>query len=111
MMAFLLLLLAGTILFQMGSATNTLYKYNISGTIYSTSENGADKVMPDIHIYLIEKDNWPNWDDDMGDAVTDGQGHFEVVGEEDEGNEPEPFLRIDFEKCGGLLRYVRISVI
>jgi hypothetical protein len=40
----------------------------------------------------------------LGHAVTDGQGHFEgLVGEEDEGNEPEPFLRIPMEYCRGEL--------
>jgi hypothetical protein len=105
MMTFLLLLL---LLAAMGSATsNTLYKYNISGTIYSTSENGVDKVMPNMHIDLMEDDNWFWTHDLLGQAVTDGHGHFEgLVGEEDEGNEPEPFLRIPMKYCRGVLSEV-----
>jgi hypothetical protein len=95
----ILLLLAGTILLQpsvvnMGeSGATTLYKYNISGTIYC-SDYGVDIPIKDRHIYLKEKDRWPNWDDDLGQTVTDGQGHFQLVGEEDEGDEPELFLDI-----------------
>jgi hypothetical protein len=103
----LLLLLAGTPFVIMGSATSdTLYKYNISGTIYSTSENGVDKVMPNMQIHLKEAD-LVNADDDLGHVVTDGQGHFEgLVGEEDEGNEPEPFLRIPINYCDGVFKKV-----
>jgi hypothetical protein len=92
MMPCLLLLLAG-----MRSATSILYKYNISGTIYSTSENDVDKVMPNIQIHLFEEDFFK--DDDLGNAVTDGKGHFELVGEEDEGDEPEPYLIIPSDYC------------
>jgi hypothetical protein len=93
----LLLLLAG-----MGSVTSTLHKYNISGTIYFTTENEVDKVMPNMHIDLMENDAPFNDDDNLGHAVTDGQGHFEVIGEEDEGDEPEPYLRIPNDQCTSL---------
>jgi hypothetical protein len=96
MMCILLLLLA-----DIGSASNTLYKYNISGTIYSTSENEADKVMPDMRVRLFEKDDgFLNADDNLGQSFTNGQGHFEgLVGEEDEGAEPQPYLRIPIDGC------------
>jgi hypothetical protein len=69
----------------------TLYKYNISGTLYC-SANGVERVMPNHLIGLWEQDSWPNLDDNLGSAFTDSHGHFELLGEEDEGNEPEPFL-------------------
>jgi hypothetical protein len=99
MMTCLLLLLAG-----MRSATGTLRKYNISGTIYFTTENEVDKVMPNMQIHLMEKDGLFNAPDDLGQAVTDEHGHFEgLVGEEDEKEEPEPYLSIPVPHCNGIL--------
>jgi hypothetical protein len=109
MMHFCLLLLAGTIFLQstvvhMESASTTLHKYNISGTIYCSASSyyGVDIPTKGRNIYLKEKDNWPNWDDTLDETVTDGQGHFQLVGEEDEGNEPEPFIGIPYG-CTGFL--------
>jgi hypothetical protein len=110
MMCFLLSLLAGTVLFQMGFVTSTLHKYNISGTIYSTSENEVDKLMPDMQIHLIDKDG-SNWDDNLGNALTDEHGHFEVVGEEDEEEEPEPYLRIPIDHCTSNVWEVCASIV
>jgi hypothetical protein len=107
-MHFCLLLLAGTIFLQstvvhMESAS-TLYKYNISGTIYCSASSyyGVDIPAKGRNIYLKETDNWPNWDDTLDETVTDGQGHFQLVGEEDEGDEPEPFIGIPYG-CTGFL--------
>jgi hypothetical protein len=98
MMPCLLLLLAG-----MRSVSSTLRKYNISGTIYFTTENEVDKGMPNMQIHLMDNDQ-SNLDDDLGQAVTDGQGHFEgLVGEEDEEEEQEPYLSIPVPHCNGIL--------
>jgi hypothetical protein len=95
----LLPLLAGTILLQYATvvnmaAANTLYKYNISGTLYC-SENGVNTPIKDRNILLKEMDGAIDGDDLLGQTVTDENGYFEgLVGVEDEGDEPEVFLAI-----------------
>jgi hypothetical protein len=73
------------------------------GTIYFTTENEVDKVMPNMQIHLMDNDQ-TNSDDDLGQAVTDGQGHFAVVGEEDEEEEQQPYLRITMSYCDSVLK-------
>jgi hypothetical protein len=85
--------------------SSTLRKYNISGTIYATFENEADKVIPNMKIELLDDDHGFNSDDDLGYAVTDEQGHFEgLVGEEDEEEEQEPYISIPMDYCFGELK-------
>jgi hypothetical protein len=48
----------------------------------------------------MEEDGLANLDDTLGETVTDKQGHFEeLIGEEDEGGKPEPFLHISIDGC------------
>jgi hypothetical protein len=48
---------------------------------------------------LKEEDD-SNLDDFLGETRTDGHGHFEgLLGEEDEGGEPQPYLYIPEQGC------------
>jgi hypothetical protein len=95
------LLLVGTILLQqatvvkMGeSGATTLYKYNIYGTIFCSNHT----PLQGLEIDLWEEDLM-NANDHLGSTRTDSEGHFEINGEEDEGNEPELCLKIIHHPC------------
>jgi hypothetical protein len=95
------LFLASTILLQqaavvkMGeSGATTVYKYDISGTIYCSNHTPVDEGIP---MTLEEEDFF--MDDDLGYTQTGSKGHFEIHGEEDEGDEPELLLKIWGHRC------------
>jgi hypothetical protein len=113
MVPFLFVLLAGTAMILLHPATvliatATLHRFNISGTLYC-SNNGTNTPMPSRFITLLERDGAFNCNDLLGKACTDSKGHFEgLVGEEDEGDEPEAYLKISVVGCHPDWRLVRI---
>ena len=80
------------VFFHAANARNHIYR--ISGKLYTTTD-GLYNYAPlaGSRFDLYDKDHGVfNKDDHMGQAETDAQGNFKIIGSEDEDETPEPYL-------------------
>jgi hypothetical protein len=70
-----------------------VYSYMVTGTVYCNNAaiNIRNQPMDNLNVRFRESD--PLFDDEL-DEVTTKSGFFAVSGDENEGDEPEPYLQI-----------------